>query len=293
MWAARVMILLTKVLAATYIHETLLTNPWAPWKIIFSDHFKGIGIEGQITPCPCWMLGEVGMRKLEASCASNFYVISFALTLFSLCNIILIFSGAPYVLTEAFLKGHQWVLKSLCGCPKQWWVVGQPCLRRADHSESKTPYCNKGGEKNHRTGTSVIFLGEISCVNYNNNIMSFLSLLQIRAYGATAWHCSLVKVSGQYWNWLKTREMLFPFCSLLKCLNHFLLEWNKVLACFISPSLLAFFLKLKCWTQALLKTSLKGLSNFLFTPNTFFSRHNFYGDGSSCWLCSSYSCVSC
>lgn len=74
------------------------------------------------------------------------------------------------------------------------------------------------------TGTSVIFLGEISCVNYNNNIMSFLSLLQIRAYGATAWYCSLVKVSGQYWSWLKTREMLFPFCSLMKCLNHFLLE---------------------------------------------------------------------
>lgn len=141
------------------------------------------------------------------------------------------------------------------------------------------------------------FVGEISFVNGNNNIMSFLSLLQISAYGATAWYSSLVKVSGQYWNWIKTREMLFPLSSLFKCSNHFLLEWNKTLASFTSRFFcFAFFffpIKLKCWTEKLLKTSLKGLSNFLFIPNTFFSRHNFYVAGSSCWLCSGCSCVSC
>lgn len=106
--------------------------------------------------------------------------------------------------------------------------------------------------------------------------------------GAAPW----LRSSGQHWNWLKTGEM-FPFCSFLKCLNHFLLEWNKVLSCFISRFPLTFFPKLKCFTQTLLKTSLKGLSTFLFTPNTFFSRHNYHGAGSSWWLRSSSSCVGC
>lgn len=111
------MILLTQILTVTYIHETLLINPL---KIIFSDLFKGIGIEGQITPCPCWMVCEEEMRKLEASHASHFHIINFVLTLFSLHSIILIFSGAPYVLREAFLKGHRmgpeiaaWLCKTL------------------------------------------------------------------------------------------------------------------------------------------------------------------------------------
>lgn len=162
MWAASAVILLTKVLTATYMHETLLTNPWVPLKKIFSEHFRRICIKGQITPCPCWMLGEEETRKLEASHASHFYIISFALTLLSLHSIILIFSGASHVLREAFLKGHWWALRWLWGSSEHWWVVAQLCFRRVvvtgcDHAESKKPYCNKGGEKKCQLGTCGIF----------------------------------------------------------------------------------------------------------------------------------------